>query len=349
MGFQLGETYSGYQFLDVIKRSKNGVEYRVKNTWGGRLELLRALPKTAEDDPDLFDRFVREMRLRACLIHPNIVTLFNAIEMESQLIMTTELVEGPTLAEKLQSGPLPWREAVALARQALAAAACAHQQKIVHRDITPENIIITPDGVLKLTNFGLAKASADPKLTQVGTAIGNLKYTSPEQIKGLGDVDLRTDLYSLGMVLYEMLSGRPAFTSESQFELMAAQVNQMPPSPHELNPAIPAGLGAVVLKAIAKDPAGRYQTAMAFDAALAAFGGADDRSSSSTQAPQAQIAASPEPPPAIAEVSPPARVAEVPSFPTAPGPSQLTKQLVVGSAAAAGLGFLLMTLWFVFK
>jgi serine/threonine protein kinase len=268
MEFQVGETYSGYHFLDILKRSKNGIEFRVKNTLVGRLEALRALPESAQNDQEQTERFLREMRVHAGLLHPNIVTLFNAIELENHLIITTELVEGPTVADKLLLGPLPWAEAAALTRQALSAVAYAHQQRIVHRDISPENIIILPDGVLKLANFALAKGPGSPRLTQVGTAIGNLKYISPEQIKGMGDVDARSDLYALGMVLYEMLCGRPAFDLESHFELMAAQVNQPPVPPNEVNTAVPKELGAVVLKALAKDPAERYQTAAEFDEAL---------------------------------------------------------------------------------
>lgn len=274
MEFQLGETYSGYEFLDVLKRSKNGIEFRVRNIRAGRLEALRSLSESAKDDQERSERFLREMRVHASLLHPNIVTLFSAIELENHLIMTTELVEGPTLADKLLNGPFPWTEGVALIRQVLSALAYAHREKIVHRDITPENIVISPGGVLKVANFALAKGLTSPKLTQVGLMVGNLKYISPEQIKGTGDLDARSDIYSVGMVLYEMLCGRPAFDCQSVFELMAAQVVQAPVPPNEVNAAVPRELAAVVLKALAKDPAGRYQTAEDFDEALVNVSGA---------------------------------------------------------------------------
>jgi serine/threonine protein kinase len=268
MEFQIGQTYSGYEFLDVLKRSRTGIEFRVRNIRAGRVECLRSLSESAKDDQERAERFLREMRLHAGLVHPNIVTLFSAIELEDHLIMTTELIDGPTLAERLSLGPLPWTEAVTWIRQVLSALAYAHREKIVHRDINPENIVMSSGGIVKLANFALAKAETSPKLTQVGLMIGNLKYISPEQIKGNSELDARTDIYAVGMVLYEMLCGRPAFDCPSVFELMAAQVVQTPVPPHEVNAAVPIVIAAVVLKAIAKDPSARYQTAADFDEAL---------------------------------------------------------------------------------
>ncbi|MGA2147520.1 MAG: serine/threonine-protein kinase [Bryobacteraceae bacterium] len=266
--FEIGETKSGYKFLDVLKRSSHSVEYRVQNTLAQRLESMKVLSQLAAEDVQGAELFLREVRVRARLIHPNIVTLFSAIELDRRLAMTTELVEGPTLAECLQSGPLPWREAVRLAGQALSALSFAHRQHVVHRDINPENIVIAPGGVLKLTNFSLAKSEVSPKLTQVGAIVGNLKCISPEQVKGTGEADARSDLYSLGVVLFEMICGRPPFESRSQFELMTAHVNQPPPRPSEWNCTIPPEIDEIVLKSLAKDPACRYQTASEFAEAL---------------------------------------------------------------------------------
>jgi eukaryotic-like serine/threonine-protein kinase len=366
MEFQVGDTYSGYHFLDILKRSKNGIEFRVKNTLVGRVEALRSLPESAQNDREQSERFLREMRVRAGLLHPNIVTLFNAIELDNHLIITTELVEGPTLAEKLLLGPLPCVMAVAVARQVLSALAYAHQQRIVHRDISPENIIIGSDGVVKLANFALAKGPSSPKLTHVGMAIGNLKYISPEQIKGMGDVDARSDLYSLGMLLYEMLCGRPAFDLESQFELMAAHVSRAPIPANEVNAAVPEQLAAVVLKALAKDPAERYQTAAEFDEALAAVSGAPRPVQAEPQvipaaagnaegvpdAAAVEVARQSDSVPRVAPDPVPQMVlgvAPAPAFLAAPDPSLSKRQLIIFGAAGACLGASLGVLWLVFK
>lgn len=269
MEFELGQTYSGYKFLDVAKRSGNGVEYRVQNTFTLRMELLKVLPRSAQDDREETERFMREMRVRAKLVHPNIVTFFTAMPLEGRLVMTTELVEGLPLSERLQLGPIPWREAVDFARQVLAAVDCAHQQQIVHRDISPDNIVVIPGGVLKLTNFRLAKSIHSLHLTQNGAILGCLKYTSPEQVKDSEALDHRSDLYSIGIVLYEMLAGRTPFNSPSQFELMLAHVNQQPEPAGKFNATVPSLLDAVVLRALAKSPSDRYQSAGEFDQALA--------------------------------------------------------------------------------
>jgi eukaryotic-like serine/threonine-protein kinase len=257
MEFELGQTYAGYKFLDVARRSVSGVEYRVQNTLAQRMELLKVLPPGARSDSEETERFMREMPVRASLVHPNIVTFFTALPLEGRLVMTTELVEGLPLSERLQMGPLSWREAVDFARQVLSAVDWAHQRQIVHRDISPANIIALPGGVVKLTNFRLTKSIA-----------ASLKYISPEQAKGSEAADHRSDLYSIGIVLYEMLAGRTPFNSASQFELMLAHVNQQPEPASNFNSTVPPQLDAVVLKALTKFPSDRYQSAAEFDEAL---------------------------------------------------------------------------------
>jgi serine/threonine-protein kinase len=270
MEFELGRTYSGYKFLDVVARSRSTVVYRVQNTLVQRLELLTALPAGARDDQDAAERLVREMRIRARLSHPHILTFYTALPLDGQLVMTTELFEGIPLSERLRLGPLPWKEAVEAIRQLLSAAGAGHDQHIVHRDINPSSILSGPNGTWKLTNYSLAFHMHNGHVLETGAMVGNPHYISPEQVKGAQDVDHRSDLYSLGAVFYEMLCGRPPFDSKSQFELMLAHVSQTPAPPSAVGAGVPKFLDAIVMKALAKEPTARFQSAAEFAEALAA-------------------------------------------------------------------------------
>jgi len=268
MEFELGHTYSGYKFLDVVGRSRSAVQYRVQNTLAQRVENLRTLTAAAVDDPDAEERFLREVRIRARLSHPHIVTFYTAVPIEGRMAMTTELADSLSLAERLKLGPLPWDEALDITRQLLDALACLHQQSFVHCDVTPLNILFGSGGFCKLADFSQARPIDPAHNTESGVPAGNPRYTSPEQVKGERSLDQRSDLYSLGVVLYEMLCGRPPFESRSQFELMMAHVNQAPAPPSSVQANVPQSLDAVVLKALAKDPADRYQSAPAFADAI---------------------------------------------------------------------------------
>ncbi len=270
MSFELGRTYSGYEFLEVANQTGATVAYRVRNTLTDRLELLHVLSQHAENDPQRRERFMREMRLRARLLHPNIPGFLNATDLNGHLVLTTELFEGRPLAEKLKSGSLSPREACGIAAQILSALACAHEFDIVHRDISADSVWLTPQGNVEISNFGMAKGLASPQLTQAGAIFGNASYISPEQARGSSDVDCRSDIYSTGALLFHMLCGRPPFTAKSEFELMVAHVKQAPQPPSAVNPDIPPALDAVVLKSLAKDPAERYQTCAEFSEALSA-------------------------------------------------------------------------------
>ncbi len=320
MSFVLGQTYCGYELLDILKMSKIELAYRVRNTVEQRTEVLRVLPRGAQDDQEQMERFVRETKVHAQLLHPNIVTFYKAMELERQLVMTTEYVEAATLAERLQGGPLPWRDALGFMCQALSALACAHAHGVVHRDLSPDNMVITPDGVLKLSNFALAKTHNSPQLTQAGAVVGNLKYISPEQVKGSAEIDARSDVYSLGAVLYEALTGKPPFFSKSHFELMLAHVNDTPKPPSSLNPDIPAELDVIVMKALAKDPAARHESAGAFRAAL------ERLKAPPAAIPVAEVAEPAPNPPVVLEPAPPAPVAPppatAPQLPAVPPPLQ---------------------------
>jgi serine/threonine-protein kinase len=264
MPIKPGETMGDYEVVDLIESSKTGTTYKVRNIASQRFESLRVLPRTLQDDQEKVTRFLREAQVHARINHPNIVTFYQASHLGGQLVMTTELVEGTTLAQRLELGPLKLEEALNYMSQVLSALAHAHALGVVHRDITPSNIILTPDGGVKLTGFGLAKATTDPQLTQPGTVIGSLDYISPEQIRGLGELDSRTDIYSLGVVFYEAVTGQKPFAQKSQFEIMLAHVNSVPPAPTVVNPELPAELSEVILTAMAKDPSSRFQTADEF-------------------------------------------------------------------------------------
>jgi serine/threonine-protein kinase len=256
-----GNIVGDYEVIDLLESSHEGVTYKVRNVLVQRLEALRVLPRTMQDDPEKVTRFLREAKVHARISHPHIVSFYHATQLDGQLVMTTELVEGTTLAQLRESGAVPLDEALSHISQVLSALAYAHQLGIVHRNVTPYNIILTSEGGVKLTGFSLAKATTDPQMTQPGTVLGSLNYISPEQVKGLTQLDARTDVYSLGVVLYEIVTGRRPFHRKSQFEIMLAHVNELPPAPTLVNPEVPAELSEIILTAMAKDPALRFQTA----------------------------------------------------------------------------------------
>lgn len=271
MGFEIGKTIAGYEIVEVLGRSKTGVTYKVRNVFAQRFEVLKILPRSIQDDEEQNARFLREIKLHAQLLHPNIVTFYNAREIEDQLVMTTEFVPGVTVAEKLQAGPIAWRDADKYICQALAALEYAHAHGIIHRGLSSSNLIVTDEGVVRLTGFGLAKSASDPQLTAAGAVIGALKYMSPEQVKG-DSVDARCDIYSLGIVFYEMLTGKLPFEAKGQFDIMLAHVNTPPKHARDVNPAVPRELGDVVMKALVKAPDERFQTARDFRDAVEQVG-----------------------------------------------------------------------------
>lgn len=271
MGFEIGKTVAGYEILEVLAGSKTGVAYKVRNVFAQRFEILKILPKNVQDDEEQVARFLREIKVHARLAHPNIVTFYNAREVEGQLVMTTEFVPGITVAERLESGPIAWRDAFRYASDALAALEYAHANGIIHRGLSASNLVITTEGTVRISGFGLAKSMSDPQLTAVGTVIGALRYISPEQVRGAA-LDARCDIYSLGVVLYEMLTGKLPFESKGQFEIMLAHVNTAPTHVSDVNAEVPREAGDIVMKALAKEPDQRFQNAQEFREALERVG-----------------------------------------------------------------------------
>lgn len=271
MSFQVGDQIGDYQIVKVLGAGGMGKVYQVRNVLSDRIEAMKVLLPNLEGNADLADRFLREIKLQASLDHPNIAGLHTALRINNQLLMLMEFVEGVTLDQLAASGPIPPDEAINYIAQVLDALAYAHERGIVHRDIKPPNMMLTPSGQVKLMDFGIAKLSGDRKLTQTGTTVGSLYYMSPEQIRG-GDFDTRSDLYSLGISLYELVTGSRPFQGDSDYSIMAAHLQQTPIPPVHRDPRVPAALNDVILMSIAKDPAERFQSAAAFRNALISIG-----------------------------------------------------------------------------
>jgi serine/threonine-protein kinase len=268
MNYEIGSRVGDYEVLEVLGAGGMGRVYKVRNVISDRVEAMKVLLPDLEGDAELADRFMREIKVQASLDHPNIAALHTALRLDNQLLMLMEYVEGVTIETVLGSGRLPIDKAIDYTAQVLSALSYAHARGVVHRDLKPGNMIITPSGVVKLMDFGIAKMAADRKLTQVGSTVGSLYYMSPEQIKGAVDLDPRSDLYSLGISLYEMVTGARPFQGDSEYSIMAAHLETNPRPPIQLDPNLPAALSEIILMALEKDPAQRFQTADAFRAAL---------------------------------------------------------------------------------
>jgi serine/threonine-protein kinase len=234
----------------------------------GRRVALKLLDDRHASDEQFVERFRREAQSAAGLNHPSIVSIFDRGQAEGTYYIAMEYLDGRTLKELLiRNGPTPPAIAIDYARQILGALSFAHRNGIVHRDIKPHNIIVRPDGRLKVTDFGIARSGAS-QMTEAGSIVGTAQYLSPEQARG-APVDPRSDLYSLGIVLYEMLTGKVPFTGDTPVEIAMKHLSQVPDPPSTLRPDVPHDLDAVVMRALAKDPDQRYGSAEEMDADLA--------------------------------------------------------------------------------
>ncbi len=256
-----------YEIIRELGHGGMGQVYLVKNLLSDRVEAMKVLLPDLAQQGDLANRFMREIRVLASLEHPNIAALRTAFTANNQLVMIMEYVEGDTLAHRLERGPFSTSDALNYIGQVLAALSYAHSKNIIHRDIKPANMMLTPQGVVKLMDFGIARSSADLGLTVTGTTLGSLDYMSPEQVKS-EPTDARSDLYSVGVSLYEMLTGHRMFSATSSYSVMEAHVKETPRPPIEIQPHMPKPLSDMIMMAVAKDPSQRFQTADAFRNAL---------------------------------------------------------------------------------
>jgi eukaryotic-like serine/threonine-protein kinase len=240
-----------------------GQVYRARDRVLERTVAVKVLSAAAIDDRELVARFGREARAAAALHHPNIVTVFDSGADGDLQYLVMEYVEGQSLAELLRrEGVLAPGRVAEVGRQVCQALAAAHAAGLVHRDIAPGNLLVDPVGVVKVADFGIAKLAAATTMTGDGMVLGTAAYLAPEQAQGR-PVDGRSDLYALGCVLYELLTGAPPFAGDSPVAVAARQVTEPPTPPSDRNPRVGAALEAVVLTALAKDPADRYQSAAA--------------------------------------------------------------------------------------
>lgn len=268
MSLEIGQVIGDYEVIGVIGAGGMGSVYKVRNVISDRVDAMKVLLPDLRGSSDLADRFLNEIKVLASLHHPNIASLHTALRVNNQLLMIMEFVDGTNLDERTRRGPVSLDQSVAWISQVLLALAYAHKRGVIHRDIKPSNIAINSEETVKLLDFGIARAAASTHLTRTGMVLGSLFYMSPEQVNG-EPADSRSDLYSVGVTLYRLVTGRRPIEGESEFAVMKAQVMDMPPPPIRLNPALPSGLSEAIMRSLAKSPLDRFQTADQFREALA--------------------------------------------------------------------------------
>src|SRR5271169_2782118 len=282
MPLSAGTRLGPHQVLAPIGAGGMGEVYRARDSRLGREVALKILPATFASDSDRVRRFEQEGRAAAALNHPNIVVIYDAGSEGGVFYVATELLEGETLRERLSNSALPVRKAIDYAVQIARGLAAAHAKGITHRDLKPENLFLTKDGLVKILDFGLAKHAAmksagthpselatQPIETDPGKVLGTVGYMSPEQVRGQV-ADARSDLFSLGVVLYEMVSGKRAFTGESGVEVMSAILKQEPP---DLDAALPPVLDRMIRRCLEKKPEERFESARDLAFALESISG----------------------------------------------------------------------------
>src|SRR6266496_1544154 len=299
MTISAGTRLGPYEILAPLGAGGMGEVYRARDRKLDRDVAVKVLPLSVAADPDTLARFEREAKAVAALSHPNILSIFDFGTQDGVSYAVMELLEGETLRGKLEAGPVPQKQAVDYALQIARGLSAAHEKGIVHRDLKPENLFVTRNGHVKILDFGLAKrvetvapgketsAPTQSGHTEPGTVMGTLGYMSPEQVRGL-PVDHRSDIFSFGAILYELLSGRKAFKCDTTSDTIAAILKEEPPGLSEPGRNIAPALDHVVRHCLEKDRGNRFQSArdVAFALSEASSGPATAASGSQPAAPR---------------------------------------------------------------
>jgi serine/threonine-protein kinase len=302
-----------------------GTVYKGIDVMLEREVAIKALRPEFTSQPQLAERFRSEAITLAKLNHPNIATLHTFFRQGEEYFMVMEFVRGETLDSLLRKhGAMPPDHAISLFRQALEGIGHAHTLGIIHRDIKPANMMLTPSGQLKVMDFGIARVLGTSRMTRQGNIVGTIEYMSPEAIQG-NDVDSRSDIYSLGILLYEMVTGRVPFVADTEFKTMMAHIQEAPPPPRTFMPSLPVQIEHTIMRSLAKMPTARFQTVVDFSQALG-------QGAPAMRPQPVQVAAVPPPTrlgdsPVTAPPVPPARVPTDPSasVPTAGGQMKETR------------------------
>ena len=316
-----GSEIGSYRILEKLGEGGMGVVYKAVDTSLDRVVAIKVLNSDLARVPELVARFRGEAKAQANLNHTNLATLYAFLTIEGSAMMVMEFVDGETFAQMIQRrGPLPSQGAVPMFRQALLGIGFAHRAGIVHRDIKPSNLMLNHQGIVKVMDFGIAKVMGERGLTRTGMQVGTCRYMSPEQVLNR-PADIRSDIYALGITLYEMLTANTPFQSDSEFQIMSDHVHTPPPPPTKFYPYIPKGVENAILRALAKNSDERFQTVEEFGAALEH---PDDYGVGA-----ASVAGVVAVPPPLPPLSP--QMAPIPPVPVSPGGSTAT--MPVGAPA----------------